>query len=102
MYISRWGGEEFLVIDLEHSDEEFYSQISRFHKNIQKQQISAQNGRFYVTLTIGLWTGSDMHRIEHYILEADNLLYFGKREHKNSIITQEYMSKMRQFSRWDS
>lgn len=89
MKVCRWSGEEFLILDTKLSEKEFHHRIVVFHEEIQKKQIVLQKNNLCITMTVGIWSGGDMYKIDNYIWEAGNLLYYGKRKRKNSIFTNK-------------
>lgn len=81
-YVLRWGGEEFLVI-LPEADIDCTLSIA---EEIRKAVETFDNGICKVTISIGasLYTGGDYHIA---VSEADDALYFAKKQGKNRIST---------------
>jgi len=83
----RWGGEEFLVLfrftDLR--DAEIL--MERFRIRIQNSHISLEGNKIDMTVTIGLAEHRLGTALQETITKADELLYQGKTEGRNRMVT---------------
>ena len=84
--VSRWGGEEFLIL-LPETDAEGAKHIGeKLRKNISEQLFTYQNINLSVTLTLGVTTYDVLENIEECIKLADKGLYEGKKKGKNCVV----------------
>ncbi|MCR5283875.1 MAG: GGDEF domain-containing protein [Lachnospiraceae bacterium] len=83
--ISRWGGEEFLL--LIGNQEDVPSLMEQLRGSVEAEDFSFEGSRIRVTITIGLSEKEGSPDIDKWIQEADNKLYIGKKNGKNVVIT---------------
>ena len=81
--ISRWGGEEFLILRKEktYSDEIFET----LRKAVEATEFSFDDQPIDVTVTIGV-SVEDGSYIDKWIQNADDKLYAGKKSGKNKVV----------------
>ncbi len=87
--VCRWGGEEFLIIDQYGKyKENFVSRINILRTSIQELVFSypERNIEFSITVTAGCSFSESNLAIHELIDQADNRLYWGKRNGKNKTI----------------
>lgn len=82
----RWGGEEFLIVYEDATLEKAYEHLCSLKEKIINYQLDYNGQKLSVTMTFGLTRG-DSRDIEDIVKEADNLLYFGKQNGRNRIVT---------------
>lgn len=85
--ISRWGGEEFLIL----SDGEFDRSVELFStlcQKISESPVCFDDIEIYVTITVGLARFYKDIGIDRWIKQADDNLYEGKRTGKNKVVYQ--------------
>lgn len=83
--VSRYGGEEFLIILSETDEMHAISALERVRERIAKKAIKVGNERLYVTVSIGVTEiGPDVDPLES-IHKADLALYQAKRNGKNKV-----------------
>lgn len=83
--VSRWGGEEFLVL-LPESDEEGALLVAeRLRRHIEQLSFPATPSLHGVTITFGGTTARPGQSLEALIQEADEKLYEGKRAGRNCV-----------------
>lgn len=84
--ISRWGGEEFLIMLVETDLDDGQKVAERIRKNIEETEFEFKDSKMTVTITCGLSAhhGAD-DTIESCIKRADQALYKGKGQGKNRI-----------------
>lgn len=79
----RYGGEEFLAILEAHNVAEAKDIAQRILKNIE-ENVAIEDRK--VTATIGISSKSNKESIYESITRADNAMYFGKKNGKNTFI----------------
>ncbi len=89
-YVSRWGGEEFLMIVFG-SRSYALKVVDKVQRELQNTGLSAGGSRIVVTMTFGLSecgeiSGKD---VDELIRRADRRLYIGKNSGKNCIIMKD-------------
>lgn len=85
-HVCRWGGEEFLVLfrtDLVHARQV----AERIRESIAKQSIDAKGKQLFVTITMGIAEYQEGDSIHTLVGEADEKLYYGKKNGKNQVVT---------------
>lgn len=86
-WISRWGGEEFLVLYRYEGNPsaviEFFEQI---RKNVEENPMSHGTIQIPITVTIGLTFIAGEKEVKEWIKEADSLLYIGKENGRNRVV----------------
>jgi diguanylate cyclase (GGDEF)-like protein len=85
--VSRWGGEEFLVLlpdtDIAHAE----VVAERLRKNIENEPLVCQEIEFKVTATLGLVSNNAQEeQLDRLIEQADNAMYTGKSRGKNQYV----------------
>ena len=84
-YNIRWGGEEFLMVSKENINAESAGKISDFRAEVKKMKF--ENYPEPITITIGMVKGC-IKDIEELIIKADKLLYKGKQEGRDRIVSE--------------
>ena len=84
--ISRWGGEEFLILTPGSIDENGYDLIERLRAKVADEQFVFDGKQIKVTITSGLADHSSAHSMDQWVSEADNKLYAGKGSGKNKVV----------------
>lgn len=82
-YVSRWGGEEFLILLYNVDDESTFDIIDRLRKNIQKTKLTYKNKILNYTVSFGGFVHKENYSIDEMIKKADESLYFSKKHGKN-------------------
>ena len=77
-YVSRWGGEEFLIIFKHFTLEESVNFAEEIREKLHRTELRYHNDGFHVTLTIGVAAGDSEKSIESMVKCADCALYEGK------------------------
>ena len=85
-YISRWGGEEFLLIFPNLNGDEAYVRVHDIYKEIKKLEVPYGEEKVSVTMTYGLTEFDLAQRIEDNIKEVDEKLYMGKQSGRDKIV----------------
>lgn len=84
-FVSRWGGEEFLLLLPETEIEGARILVDRIKKNIEEQIIEYNRVQVSITMTFGVATNEDHEKVEDIIKKADNALYEGKSRGRNCV-----------------
>ena len=84
--ISRWGGEEFLLLLPETEIEGARILADRIREIIEEQIIEYNGVQVSITMTFGVAVNEDYEIIEDTIKKADNALYEGKNRGRNCVI----------------
>ncbi len=84
--VSRWGGEEFLLVFRDCNGDDALIQLSKLLTLIRKNEIIYKDQKIKVTMTFGLVEVNFRKGIEEDIHEADRKLYLGKEGGRNQIV----------------
>ena len=83
--ISRWGGEEFLI--LMPKDIEGYEDMpERMRRAVESESITFEENDIPVTVTIGTAYRSSGQSVDKWIQTVDEKLYIGKKSGKNKVV----------------
>lgn len=86
-FVSRYGGEEFIVICKMYSDYgETVKKLDNLRDIIDKYEFEFNNQKLHVTITVGIEEYQEGIRVEEWISLADEKLYKGKNSGKNVTI----------------
>lgn len=84
--MSRWGGEEFLIIGYTDGDMDIHiARLENLRQEIENHEFRYDDHTFRVTVTIGVAEYREGASLEEWVGEADEMLYRGKRSGKNRI-----------------
>ena len=84
--VSRWGGEEFLVVFTGKNGDEAFAILEDLRGEIEKKTIHAGEQEIHVTMTFGLTEYDFSGDTEAAIKEADEKLYIGKTGGRNRVV----------------
>jgi|GEM_PF-2421977 len=82
-YLSRWGGEEFLLLLPNVSADEAFTQAEKIRTAIAEQDFSCGNDHLRITLTLGMTMYSEGKSVNQILKEADIAIYNGKHNGRN-------------------
>lgn len=88
-YVSRWGGEEFLIIFKRFTLEESVNLAEEIREKLHRTELRYHNDGFHVTLTIGVAAGDSEKSIESMVKCADCALYEGKRNGRDQVVCEK-------------
>lgn len=83
--VCRWGGEEILIL-INASIESASTIAERIRYAVEATLIPYENSHFNVTMTLGVIESIPGYKIETLIKQADDRLYYGKRNGKNQVV----------------
>lgn len=78
-YVIRWGGDELLIAFSECPENAVCERMENIRKQVE------QNGEYPVTLSIGIAINNDREDFQTLTEEADNAMYYSKKNGKNRI-----------------
>ena len=84
--VSRWGGEEFLILLPENTLQTALSSAERMREKIAAVRIQMGDIETGITMTFGISTFSGAMDATHCIHQADQAMFQGKRQGKNCIV----------------
>jgi len=86
--VSRWGGEEFLVLynKIEKSEEDVIYEFDTLREQVRDMVVESGDDRIKITITVGLAFYSEGNGLNEILKEADNNLYKGKNNGKNKVV----------------
>lgn len=82
----RWGGEEFVLYMPQTDEQKAYDFLESLRSKIENSIVEFENQKIKVTVTIGMCTGTNLTDYETIIRQADDKLYYGKRNGKNCVV----------------
>lgn len=85
--ISRWGGEEFLILFTGKDKDEVLNLTETVRRKIEAEDFDFEGTHIKVTITSGVAGFTEGNSIDSWITEADNNLYQGKKEGKNKVVS---------------
>ncbi|WP_242870153.1 GGDEF domain-containing protein [Eubacterium ruminantium] len=83
--VSRWGGEEFLILYEDKIDKE-KNVFEKLRKAVDSEKFVFDDQDIKVTVTIGLAEKTSDESIEKWVQAADEKLYSGKKSGKNKVV----------------
>jgi diguanylate cyclase (GGDEF)-like protein len=86
-YVSRWGGEEFLLVITEVDQNDIFEYAENIRESVEKAHIPWKEDQLLkVTVTMGIAEYSAGETFYNCISNADEALYQGKRNGRNRVI----------------
>ncbi len=87
--VSRWGGEEFLIMLPLTELKKAVAVAEKLREAIKNTEMSFAGENFRVTMTFGVSAYDKGMGIEHSIKKADDALYTGKQTGRNKVVMAE-------------
>lgn len=84
--ISRWGGEEFLVLSSGRNREDFIALIETLRKRVDAEDLVFGDDHIKVSVTAGIGDYTVGITVDRWVKAADDNLYTGKKSGKNMVI----------------
>lgn len=85
-FVSRWGGEEFLILLPETEIQDAYILADKIRKFSEEEIIQYNGIQVSITLTFGITLNEDYEMIDDTIKKADDALYKGKAKGRNCVV----------------
>lgn len=85
--ISRWGGEEFLILSGDTTCPDFHSVAEALRKRVEDENFIFGEDKINVTITIGIACYKDGLSVDKWVNSADDNLYLGKNSGKNKVVS---------------
>lgn len=86
-FVSRWGGEEFLMIFERSNLKQAKEVLQQFQKEIREKVIHCNERTVQITMTFGLTEGDGESDFNELLRKADEMLYYGKENGRDRIVT---------------
>ena len=84
--VSRWGGEQFLLLSSGSAEEEGVKLMEKIRTTIESYEFTFEGKKIPVTITAGVSDYVKGTSVDEWINEADENLYFGKRNGRNRVV----------------
>ncbi len=91
--ISRWGGEEFLIVVPTGHELRARKVAERIHEKLAEKPFTNDQHSFHVTLSIGLYVRVPGESMDHCLNIADKRLYRAKSQGKNQTVAEVDLAK---------
>jgi diguanylate cyclase (GGDEF)-like protein len=85
-FVSRWGGEEFLVVLNKGNFDEHKELMQSVIKKIDSNHIRYHSSDLTVSITFGLIDATRCKNMDEALTKVDKLLYKGKEEGRNRLV----------------
>ena len=85
--ISRWGGEEFLILFSDRTREDVLTLTESLRKRIEAEDFVYAEDHINVTITTGLGAYETDTSVDQWVKTADDNLYIGKKSGKNKVVS---------------
>ena len=85
-FVSRWGGEEFLIIFPDCNGDHAFIILEKLRKTLKNSVIKVDEAEIKITMTFGLAEYSFNEDVDSVIKEADEKLYMGKQNGRNQVV----------------
>ena len=86
-YCIRWGGEEFLIVLTQGSYMDHVKVMASMLEKIRRTEYSYDSQTLSVTMTFGLIDAASYGSSDEMLKVVDTLLYYGKQNGRNRLIT---------------
>ena len=84
--ISRWGGEEFLILGKGDSLTTGKELMEKLRKFVEEYNFTYEERKILVTITVGVSKFKESVSVDEWINSADEKLYLGKNSGKNKVV----------------
>ncbi|MBR5422136.1 MAG: GGDEF domain-containing protein [Lachnospiraceae bacterium] len=85
-FVARWGGEEFFIAFPNMNGDDAMGVLLEVQREVKKAKVNVRDEFITVTLTYGLTEYDKDKKLDENIKDADNKLYLGKEQGRNTII----------------
>jgi len=87
--ISRWGGEEFLILLPQTTQQDAIDVAEMIRRQIEEFTLEQAGKKIAITVSIGVWAVDLEESVDEAIQQADKLLYLAKHQGRNRVIAAE-------------
>ena len=84
--VSRWGGEEFLIFSSGSAEKDGFELMEKIRTTIESYDFTFEGTKIHVTITAGVSDYVKGTSVDKWINEADEKLYYGKKNGRNRVI----------------
>lgn len=84
--VTRWGGEEFLILLENIPNDEVLRIAENIRKNVEKTPFANESFKINVTISLGISYSEEMDSFDTLLNLADERLYIAKAQNKNCIV----------------
>lgn len=85
-FLIRWGGEEFMIIINDVNFDQTIRKIKVFKDSLSEKNFEYEKFNFKINMTFGIHKIDNFISFEDNVRKADEALYYGKQNGRNSII----------------
>ncbi len=85
-FVCRYGGEEFIVVLKEDSNDQCFAKLETLRKNIEKETFEFNKIKINLTITIGMVKYHNNISLEKWVGLSDAKMYSGKETGKNKTV----------------
>ncbi len=85
-FLTRWGGEEFLLIFIGKNGDETLADVESLRRRIMDNPIVVGDAKISITMTFGMAEYDFSGEVNATIKEADDKLYMGKEAGRNRVV----------------
>lgn len=85
IFVSRWGGEEFLILLTNHSHEETHKKLENIKILVENLKINNNSNQIKISTSIGFVCTNNIYNKNHLYQNADSALYTAKKLGKNQV-----------------
>ena len=86
--ISRWGGEEFLIMSQGDITEKGCTLLEKLRTAVEKEEFLFEDHKIPVTITVGIAALQSGQSVDTWVKVADDRLYYGKKNGKNRVVSE--------------
>ncbi len=86
--VCRWGGEEIVIVMPNIPKNLAFTRLEKIRQKIEESSVKMRGKEVYCTITFGLYYHYGEGDLEQLISQADQLLYMGKRNGKNQVVSR--------------
>lgn len=84
--ISRWGGEEFLILSDGNAKDIGLGKLEALRKTVEDHDFVFEDQKMIITITSGIAGFHQELSVDQWVKKADDRLYFGKNNGKNRVV----------------